>query len=93
MNIEYVCIIIKQQFPVEDPVDGSWGSLIAGGYGSAESTTSEVFSPQKGLARFVGTLAQARMGHTMCGDIFETMVCGGIQSKGRVVHCKGPRFT
>ena len=71
------------------------GSLIAGGYGSssAESITAEVFSPKKSLARSVGTLAQARMEHTMCGDIEKTMVCGGRQSKGRVVHCKGLRFT
>ena len=69
------------------------GSLIAGGSSSAESTTAEVFSPKKGLARSVGTLAQARTEHTMCGDIQKTMVCGGRGSKGRVDHCKGPRFT
>ena len=67
------------------------GSLIAGGYGS-RSITAEVFSPKKGLAHSVGTLAQARMEHTMCGDIYTTMVCGGRQLKGRVVHSKGPRF-
>ena len=69
------------------------GSLIAGGVGSTESTTAELFSPHKSLARSVGTLAQARTEHTMCGDIDTTMVCGGRGSKGRVDHCKGPRFT